>query len=104
MLKFRIFFLIALYVFCVNVNAQTLHPIAFATKGDIEYIKATLKTNALLKQSFDEVKKSVDEWVGKDIDVPVPKDAAGGYTHDKHKANYTLMFNAGCLLYTSRCV
>jgi hypothetical protein len=80
---------------CNVVNAQ--HPVAFATKSDIEYIKATLKTNALLKQSFDEVKKSVDEWVGKDIDVPVPKDAAGGYTHDKHKANYTLMFNAAMM-------
>jgi hypothetical protein len=29
--------------------------------------------------------------------VPVPKDAGGGYTHDKHKDNYNLMFNSGML-------
>jgi hypothetical protein len=33
----------------------------------------------------------------KDVDVPFPKDPAGGYTHDKHKSNYTLMFNSGIL-------
>jgi len=39
----------------------------------------------------------VDEWVNKDVDVPFPKDPAGGYTHEKHKANYMLMFNSGIL-------
>ena len=82
---------------CINANSQTQHPIAFATKVDIAFIKENLKTNALLKESYNEVKKSVDEWLGKDIDVPFPKDPAGGYTHDKHKANYTLMFNSGML-------
>ena len=31
------------------------------------------------------------------MDVPFPKDPAGGYTHDKHKSNYMLMFNSGIL-------
>ena len=83
--------------FCIDVNSQTQHPIGFATKSDIAYIKTNIKTNALLKESFDEVKKAVDEWVDKDVDVPFPKDPAGGYTHDKHKANYTLMFNSGMI-------
>ena len=29
------------------------------------------------------------------IVVPVPKDPGGGYTHEKHKANATLIYNAG---------
>ncbi len=82
---------------CINTNAQNVHPIAFATKGDIEFIKTHIKTNPLLKESYDDIKKSVDEWVDKDVDVPFPKDPAGGYTHDKHKANYTLMFNSGMM-------
>jgi oligo-alginate lyase len=51
----------------------------------------------LLTQSYSNIKSDVDNYIGKDIDVPVPKDPAGGYTHDKHKANYTLMFNSGIL-------
>ena len=47
----------------MNTSAQTQHPVAFSTKADIEYVKANIKTNALLKDSYDEIKKSVDEWV-----------------------------------------
>lgn len=31
------------------------------------------------------------------MDVPIPKDMAGGYTHEKHKSNYRNMQNAGAL-------
>ena len=58
------------------------HPIAFATASDIALVKKSIPTNPLLKESFDEIKKSVDANLGKDIDVPVPKHAGGGYTHD----------------------
>jgi len=40
----------------------------------------------MLRQSYDAIKKEVDPWIGKEIDVPVPKDPAGGYTHERHKA------------------
>jgi VanZ family protein len=39
----------------------------------------------------------IDPLLGKEIDVPFPKDPAGGYTHDRHKENYILMFNSGLL-------
>ena len=73
------------------------HPLAFATASDIALVKKSIPTNPLVKESFDEIKKSVDANLGKDIDVPVPKHAGGGYTHDKHKDNYTIMFNSGML-------
>ena len=73
------------------------HPIAFTTASDIALVKKNIPTNQMLKASFDEIKKSVDASLGKDIDVPIPKDAGGGYTHDKHKDNYNLMFNSGML-------
>lgn len=31
------------------------------------------------------------------IDVPVPRDAGGGYTHEQHKRNYRSIYNAGTL-------
>jgi hypothetical protein len=73
------------------------HPIAYLTKADVAVVKNGLTKEGLLKASFKEVKQSVDQWLGKDIDVPMPKDPAGGYTHEKHKANYILMFNSGLL-------
>lgn len=73
------------------------HPIAYLTKADVGIVKNGLTKEDLLKASFQDVKKSVDQSIGKDIDVPMPKDPAGGYTHEQHKANYILMFNSGLM-------
>ncbi len=73
------------------------HPIVFETSIGYNKVKSRLAENLMYKQSFFDLKSEVDQWLGKDIDVPVPKDAAGGYTHDKHKANYLLMFGSGQL-------
>ncbi len=84
---------------CVHLNAQT-HPFLFLNKQDATTLLQATKNNeptSVFKNSFIDTKKEVDEWVGKDVDVPVPVDPAGGYTHDKHKSNYMLMFNAGIL-------
>lgn len=79
------------------VLIQAQHPITFFTKKEAAAVKKNIPVYPLLNQSYVEIKKDVDQWVGKDVDVPFPKDPAGGYTHDKHKANYTLMFNSGIL-------
>lgn len=86
------FFLIA----CVLSNAQQ-RPVTFFTKKEVAEVKMGISKYALLFKSYTQLKNDVDKWVGKDVDVPFPKDPAGGYTHDKHKANYTLMFNSGIL-------
>jgi oligo-alginate lyase len=81
---------------CVSLHAQQ-HPVTFFTKAEAADVKKNLDVFPVLTQSYNDIKSQVDEYVGKDVDVPFPKDAAGGYTHDKHKANYTLMFNSGLL-------
>jgi hypothetical protein len=73
------------------------HPNTFFTKIEAAEVKKNLNRYPVLTQTYNDIKKSVDQWIGKDVDVPFPKDPAGGYTHDKHKANYTLMFNSGIL-------
>ncbi|MEO7984124.1 MAG: heparinase II/III family protein [Bacteroidota bacterium] len=73
------------------------HPVTFFTKAEAAFVKASINKYPLLSQSYTDIKNEVDQWVGHDIDVPVPKDPAGGYTHEKHKANYMLMFNSGVL-------
>ena len=73
------------------------HPVGFFKKADIDQLKKDIPKYSLLKDSYEDMKKDVDEWVGKDVDVPFPKDPAGGYTHERHKNNYSLMFNSGIL-------
>ena len=73
------------------------HPVAFITKAEAASVKKKVERLPLLQASFGDIKKEVDNWLGKEVDVPFPKDPAGGYTHDRHKANYMLMFNSGLL-------
>ncbi len=73
------------------------HPVTFFTGQEAAAVKKSIQAYPLLSQSYDEIKASVDAFIGEDVDVPFPKDPAGGYTHDKHKSNYTLMFNSGIL-------
>nr|WP_294905951.1 heparinase II/III family protein [uncultured Lacibacter sp.] len=91
----RLLTIIVLFVLPGLLAAQ--HPVTYFTKAEAAQLKADVAKYPLLKQSYAEIKAEVDAWVGKDVDVPLPKDPAGGYTHDKHKANYTLMFHAGIL-------
>ena len=86
---------ITLILLPVFVLAQ--HPLTFFTKTEAAEVKRSLAKYPLLTQSYKEIKDEVDEWIGKEVDVPFPKDPAGGYTHDRHKANYMLMFNSGVL-------
>ncbi|UIJ44012.1 heparinase II/III family protein [Sphingomonas cannabina] len=43
------------------------------------------------------VRTEVDAAMRRPIDVPVPKDPGGGFTHEQHKRNYTLIYGAGLL-------
>jgi hypothetical protein len=92
----RLFVIIFLSIEPVVINAQP-HPVTFFTGIESKEVKSGIGKYPLLTQSFQELKKEVDAYVGKEVDVPFPKDAAGGYTHDRHKANYMLMFNSGIL-------
>ncbi len=86
---------ICLLIIPVLLKAQ--HPLTFFTKSEAAAVRKDINRYPLLTRSYNEVKNDVDIWLNKDVDVPFPKDPAGGYTHDRHKANYMLMFNSGVL-------
>lgn len=85
-----------LLLLVARAHAQQ-HPVTFFTKAEAARIASAVQRYPLLQQSYDQIKKEVDGWIGKDIPVPVPKDEAGGYTHTAHRFNYNLMFNSGVL-------
>lgn len=74
-----------------------MHPITYGVKEDFSTVKKSILKKGILQSSFNEIKADIDKLLDNDIDVPFPKDAAGGYSHDRHKANYTIMFNSGVL-------
>lgn len=89
------FFIIAL-IMCQNAFAQN-HPSLILTKKGVENIRNAAVKPALFNNVLEEVKAEVDAEIELGIFVPVPKDMAGGYTHERHKRNFFIMQKAGNL-------
>lgn len=47
--------------------------------------------------TLEEAKKKINAQLSLPLTVPAPKDAGGGYTHEKHKENAKLIYDAGQL-------
>ena len=94
-LKVLFFFL------CFTLIRQTIlaqsHPKLILTKKGVEDMKASLGKAPLFDQILAKVIAEVDAEIAAGIDVPIPKDMAGGYTHERHKRNWFMMQKAGVL-------
>lgn len=53
--------------------------------------------SVLFSQQVEKTRVKIDAEIEKPIDVPVPQDAGGGYTHEQHKKNYQSIYKAGRL-------
>ena len=51
----------------------------------------------LFERTLAKVKQEVDEEIEQGVIVPVPKDMAGGYTHERHRKNWIILDKAGSL-------
>lgn len=92
------FLVIILFSFCGRIiAANNDYPKLILQKSDVPEITACLGKYPLLKSSFEKAKKIADQAINNGIEVPIPKDPGGGYTHEKHKQNYIEMYNAGVL-------
>jgi len=67
-------------------SAQT-HPNLMLTADQVQAVRAGCEQYPLLKKSYQDVKVRADRALAEKMDVPVPKDGAGGYTHEQHKNN-----------------
>jgi len=75
--------------------AQNYEPLLLLSKSEAKGISQHLGDYKILEKSFSKVKKGADKALEKPIEVPVPVDNGGGYTHEKHKKNYRDMYYAG---------
>ncbi len=83
-------------LFSFGISAQE-HPNLTLTKTGVESIRKELGNIPIFDETLARVKKEVDTEMATGIHVPIPKDMAGGYTHDRHKKNWLILQKAGVL-------
>jgi oligo-alginate lyase len=76
---------------------QSGHPNLILTQSGVVAIRKNLGTAPLFDQTLAEVRAEVDAEIAFGIDVPIPADLAGGYTHERHKTNFFMLQKAGAL-------
>ncbi len=96
--KFR-YNILLLLIACSSF--QTLlskeHPCLMLTKEGVSDIQKNQGNMPLFDQTLKKIKAEMDLVINNPVDVPTPKDAGGGYTHERHKKNYNEMYQAGIL-------
>ncbi|MFP4844317.1 alginate lyase family protein [Winogradskyella sp. PE311] len=73
------------------------HPKLILTAQGVKDIRAQLGTIPIFDKTLELVKQEVDTEIAEGIEVPIPKDYSGGYTHSRHKQNWFILQKAGLL-------
>jgi hypothetical protein len=89
--------LLTVLVSAFSIQAKNANPRLVTTQLDIVEMRGAIQQDGLFKDKFEQQKRSVDNQMKQAITVPVPADGGGGYTHERHKKNYKLMYEAGML-------
>ena len=73
------------------------HPKLILTAQGVKDIRAQLGTIPIFDNTLKAVKEEIDAEIASGIEMPIPKDYSGGYSHDRHKRNMVVMQKAGVL-------
>lgn len=92
----KLLFAILICLCACTAKAQD-HPNLVLTGKGVQSMQASLGKVPLFDQTLAAVRAQVDVEMASGIAVPVPKDLAGGYTHERHKQNFFMMQKAGVL-------
>jgi len=88
--------LTALFLVLTNTAfSQQYEPLLLLSKAEAKNISQHLGDYKILEKSFSKVVKDADKALENKIEVPIPVDNGGGYTHEKHKKNYRELYYAG---------
>ncbi|XQW87019.1 heparinase II/III domain-containing protein [Thalassotalea piscium] len=92
----------SLFVFSYTAFAQ--HPNLMVTSSDVVSMRKAIKETGLFQQTYLAKKAELDQQMQLVVDIPLPQDGGGGYTHERHKKNYQLMYDAGIVYQLSQDV
>ncbi|HAA24465.1 MAG TPA: heparinase [Cytophagales bacterium] len=86
-----------LLLLLVTLGWSQSGPTLILTEGGARNLREALGQAPLLDKTFAQTVSEVDAAMLRGIDVPIPKDLAGGYTHEQHKSNFFILQKAGVL-------
>ena len=92
----RVLPMILILLWATEANTQD-HPNLILTNPGVQAMRSSMGEVPLFDQTVRNIRHQVDIQIQQGIDVPIPKDLAGGYTHERHKANFFTMQKAGVL-------
>ncbi len=90
------FFLCVLGSACVGA-ADSAHPRLLLTGEEVRANTPSWQESALFARTIERLRARVDAQMNEAPDVPYPRDAGGGYTHEQHKRNGVSIHDAGML-------
>ncbi|TVZ57322.1 alginate lyase [Lutibacter sp. Hel_I_33_5] len=102
----KFFFIIFVFTFSFSCksekeiqtkNITNQHPSLILTSQGVKDIRAQLGSIPIFDKTLAKVKAEVDAEIASGIEVPIPKDYSGGYTHSRHKQNWFILQKAGVL-------
>lgn len=93
-LKYLIY--LTLSISATSILAQE-HPKLILTTNGVEKIRAELGKVPLFDASLKHLQEEVDAEIATGIQMPIPKDYSGGYSHERHKKNFIVLQKAGVL-------
>lgn len=93
---FRIITLIA-FVSCSLASGAPEHPRLLLVRSEQKTSELFEEKPLLFATAIERVKERIDPLLKEPPDVPKPIDPGGGYTHERHKANGMLIWEAGAL-------
>lgn len=87
-----------------NAQAMSNKQLPKLTLGqdDLKAMRQAINANGSFAKAYRATKAKVDAQMTQAIVVPVPADGGGGYTHERHKKNYQLMYHAGMIYQLSQ--
>lgn len=71
------------------------HPSLLLTRSGVEQMRADRGKVPAFDASIDRTLAGADAALREAVEVPVPRDGGGGYTHERHKLNYYRMVDCG---------
>ena len=90
------------FVGAVNAKWNDAHPNLTVTQKDIATILIQIDQVPRAQEALKQLIKKVDAIMTQPIDVPLPKDAGGGYTHEQHKRNYKSLYESSLLFQVTK--
>uniref|UniRef100_UPI00373570AB alginate lyase family protein n=1 Tax=Thalassotalea litorea TaxID=2020715 RepID=UPI00373570AB len=85
-----------------DASSNGAHPRLVVSASDVPAMQQAIQQQGSFQDAYQALKAQVDKQLTQAINIPLPKDAGGGFTHEQHKRNYRLMHDAGILYQLSQ--